>query len=538
MPGTPLLLAAFSSIDWLVLLAYLAAVVIIGWVVSRRQKSEEDYFLAGRRMPAWAVALSILATSLSAATFVGVPQLSYNGDLSYLILTPGGLIAVVVIAFLFIPAFYRAGTITIYGYLDQRFGGTSRIAVSIMFLVGRLLASGARLFVAAIPVTLILFGTEGFDRTHLAAAVVLLGVVGTFYTAIGGIRAVIWTDVVQIIVVVGVAVLSIVLLLRAIHMPVSEIIDMLRHAGPDDASKLRIVDASPALSKSFTVWTGVFAIVFMNMGSYGVDHDLAQRMLTCKSAWRGGLSLVASNLVAIPVVLLFLVIGLLLFVYYNTTGDGGGELSESFKVYPQYLLDHLPIGLAGLAMAGLFAAAMSSFDSAVGAMAASWMTDLYQPICRRFAEASEDGSSLAAPRLTVVVMGALLTLFAVCAAAMYDPKQTSLIDFVLGIMAYAYAGMLGVFLTALLTKRGNTCSVLAALVAGAGVVVMLQPGICSRWMTWMLGSESIQSWPGSVLLGDARTIAWPWWMVIGTAVSFVVCVAGRPNRTTFKERTA
>ncbi len=524
----PVTLAALVALDWVVLVGYLALVVAIGLLASRQQRDEEDYFLGGRRMPTWAVSLSVLATSLSAATFVGVPQLSYGGDLSYLVLTPGGIVAVLVIALVFIPAFYRAGTLTIYGYLQQRFGRTAQIAVAVMFLVGRLFASGARLFIAAIPVTLLLFGLDGVTGPHLALAVLLLGLIGTAYTVVGGIRAVIWTDVCQIIVVVGVAVLSIVLLLRAIPLDVGEIIDLLRTAGDDGASKLAIVNTTRSISAPFTLWTGLFAIVFLNTASYGVDHDLVQRMLTCKSAWRGGVSLVAANLIGVPVIALFLVIGLLLFIFYGRPDVMGAAaptdaLDESHKVFAQYLLAHLPTGVTGLAMAGLFAAAMSSFDSAVSAMAASFQADLVQPLKERRGGAdaapsdSASAGGMRSSRLTVLGMGAVLTVFAVLATSQYDPKEQTLIGFALGVMSYAYAGMLGVFLTGLVTRRGNTVSVLAALLVGAAVVVLMQPGLADVWTPWLWGKPT--------------TIAWPWWMVFGTGASFLVCIAGCPART-------
>ncbi|MFG0251370.1 MAG: sodium:solute symporter [Phycisphaerales bacterium JB038] len=534
----PVTLAALVALDWVVLVGYLALVVAIGLIASRKQRDVEDYFLGGRRMPTWAVSLSVLATSLSAATFVGVPQLSYGGDLSYLVLTPGGIVAVLVIAFVFIPAFYRAGTLTIYGYLQQRFGETAQIAVAVMFLIGRLFASGARLFIAAIPVTLLLFGLDGVTGPNLALAVLLLGVIGTAYTAVGGIRAVIWTDVCQIIVVVGVAVLSIALLLRAIPLDVGGIVDLLRSAGDEGASKLRLVNTSSSISQPFTLWTGLFAIVFLNTASYGIDHDLVQRMLTCKSAWRGGASLVAANLIGVPVIALFLVIGLLLFIFYNRPDVMGAAaptdtLTESHQVFAQYLLAHLPTGVTGLAMAGLFAAAMSSFDSAVSAMAASCHADLVQPLRKR-ARGGGSGSGAApvqpapggmrASRLAVLGMGALLTGFAILAALQYDPDEQTLIGFALGVMSYAYAGMLGVFLTGLLTRRGSTASVLAALAVGALVVVLLQPGLANTWTRW--------------LLGEPTTIAFPWWMVFGTGSSFLVCLAGAPTRIEQGDRSA
>jgi len=543
-----LTLAMLARVDYCIIIVYLLLVVLIGFASARKQFSDRDYFLGGGNMPTWAVSLSVLATSLSAATFVGVPQFSFSADLSYLILIPGGLIAVSIVAFFFIPAFYRAGTLTIYGLLEKRFGSDASYAVSITFLIGRLLASGARLFIAAIPVTLILFGVEGITVKHTVLAVIILGLVGTAYTLMGGIRAVIWTDVLQFFILLGAGILTMVLLFRDIPLPPAEIAEVLTHGGEFVENKLNIVSTSTNIGASYTVWTGFFAIVFLNMASYGVDHDLVQRMLTCSSPLRGGMALIVSNLLGIPVVFLFLIIGLLLYVYYSlpeVMGDARpmDMIEGSVQIFPQYILNHLPPGAKGLAMAGIFAAAMSSFDSAVNAMAASFIADV-QPhlgeklrnfirITAKAEEASpkiesasvinksdslsEEGHKeigITSSRITVLGMGLLLTLFACVAAVTYDPDRDTLIGFALGVMSYAYAGMLGVFLTALFTRRGNSSTVICALCVGAGVVLLLQPSIFGR-LTYKY-------------FGMVYNVAFPWWMVLGTTASFIVCVLGKP----------
>ncbi len=492
-----LTLATFGALDWSVLAAYLLVMLAIGWWASRGQADESTYFQGGRAMPTWAVALSVLATALSAATFIGAPQIAYNGDLTYLILNIGGILGAVFVALVLLPPLYRAGTITIYGYLGQRFGPGATAAASVCFLFGRLLASGARLFMAGIAFSLILF--NDIDTPSLIAAICVFGVIGTAYTAMGGIKAVIWTDVVQIVIVVGAALLSIALLLDAIPLSVGEIYELLR-----EREKLRVVDTSWDLGKAFTLWAGI-AVMLANVASYGVDQDLVQRMLTTKSAWRASASLIVSNLLGVPVVMLFLIVGLLLSVFYGmpeVMGDAAPAeaLNDSRKVYPQYLVHHLPAGLAGLAMAGMFAAAMSSFDSAVNAMASSVVADF--PWKRKAGR-----NPLLESRWAVVGMGVLLSVFAIAAAMMQQAGGQELINFALGVMSFAYAGLLGVFLTALLTNRGNTTSVIAALVVGAVSVLMMQPYVTEP------------------LFGEGVTIAWPWWMVIGTAASFAVCAA-------------
>jgi SSS family transporter len=530
MSTPPLLLAAFGRLDWLVIAAYLGLMALIGTLASRRKTDAEGYFLAERKMPVWMVALSVVATSLSVATFVGAPQSSFAGDLTYLSINLGAFVAVFVVGLLFIPSFYRAGTVTIYGYLDQRYGRVAMVAVSCMFLFGRLLASGVRLFIAAIPVCLLIFGEEqgGTSKRQLVIAICIIGAVGTAYTIAGGIKAVIWTDTVQIIIVIGAAVLSIILLLQRIPLSVTEIVKLLSDptVGPH-GSKLMIFDWSWDSSRSYTIWSCLIGYTFLATASYGVDHDLAQRMLTARSAWRGGLSLIASQFISLGVISLFLIIGLLLYIFYNRPDVMGAlapsdKLRASQEVYAQFLLRHLPTGLCGLAIAGMLAAAQGSLDSAINAMASSAVADLYWPWRKWRGQPVEAGVKAKAPRLAVAGMGAMLILVAIGAAYIYDPKQKTLIDFALDVMAFAYTGMLGVFLAALLTRRGNSASVLAALMAGVITTTLLQDGI--------VGNLTMS------LFHHRARLAGFWRMPIGTIISFAVCCAtsgsGRASRPT------
>ena len=517
---TPIL-AAFGVIDWTVLALYMVVMIVIGAAVAHRQNDATDFFLGGRTMPAWAVALSILATSLSAATFIGVPELSYGGDLTYLSLNLGGTLAAFVVAFVFVPPIYRAGTLTIYGYLGNRLDEGSMILASAAFLIGRLLASGARLFIAGIAFYTILFGTGEIQLPRLIVAIVVLGGIGTLYTVLGGIRAVIWTDVIQIVVMTGAAILSIGLLLKAIPLPLTGIMAALKDTNGID--KLRLINTEADFSKAFTIWAA-WAVVFSETAAYGTDHDLAQRMLTTRSPWRASCSLIAAKLLSIPVILLFLIVGLLLSIFYGRPeimGEAAGaeQLLDTRKVYPQFLVNHMPTGIAGLAMAGLFAAAMSSFDSAVNAMAGSFMADLYLPLKRR--AGGDKGNSppplemtLKTSRQVVALVGIVLIIFAIGSVFMQAAAGDNLINFALGVMTFAYAGILGVFLSAILLGRGNRHSVLGALVGGVVVVLLLQDYTLPHLTRW--------------ISGEPFKLAWPYWMLIGTTVSFLICIMGSP----------
>jgi Na+/proline symporter len=263
--------------------------------------------------------------------------------------------------------------------------------------------------------------------------------------------------------------------------------------------------------------------VFLNVAALGVDHDLAQRFLVAKSPVRGGLSLIYSQCISIVVVALFLVVGLLLWMYYQwLPGHAGTGLAPSVMpptpkdAYPVFLLHELPPVFGGLAIAGFFAIAQGSMDSAINALASSLVADLYYPLRQHLGKPIDRTVSVRTPKAAVVAMGIVMCLFAVVCAVVYNPKIETLLQFALGVMCFAYTGMLGVFLTALLTRRGNATSVLLALAAGALTVVLLQ--------------DRILAWWAEPLLGRPCRLAMVWWMPIGTVVSFLICVAGRPRR--------
>jgi len=390
-----------------------------------------------------------------------------------------------------------------------------------MFLVGRLLASGARLFFAAIPVCLLLYASYNPTKGQLIQAILIVGAIGIAYTVAGGIRAVIWTDSMQICIVMGAVVLSIILLLHKIPLSIGGIVDVLREPTvATGASKLRVFDLSTDPSHPFTLWTALIGGTCMGVASYGVDHDMAQRMLTAKSSLRASLSLIAAQFIGFFVVALFLIAGLLLWIFYKRPDVMGpaaptDPLLDTKLVYPQFLLNHLSPGLVGLAMAGMFAAAQGSLDSAINAMASSAIADLYWPIRRRMGLAVHSETTHA-PRLAVLGMGLLLILFAIWSVFRYDPKKDTILQFALGVMAFAYSGMLGVFLTALLTKRGNGATVIAALIVGVATTALLQKSVYPVWT--------------EKLTGKPHELAEFWWLPIGATLSFLVCVAGSPRR--------
>jgi len=507
--------ARFAVLDWAIVFGYLAVVVAIGSVFSRKKGEGDDFFLAGRTMPMWAVAISVLATSQSAATFVGGPEQSYGGNLTYLAANLGVFVAVVIAAVFFIPAYYRHNVTSVYELIGHRYGAESQRLASGMFMLGRVFASGARLFIVAIPFSLVAFGDT--EPRSLVFAVTLIAIGATAYTLAGGIRAVIWTDVLQATVYIGTIAIALVLLWQKIPVGASEVVEALRTSPEGD--KLVALETDFDLGEPYSIWAILTGVMLINLAAFGADQDLTQRMLTCRSPLKGSWSVVLSNIIGWPVVFLFLVMGLLLYVYYkrpDVMGDAAPDyaIEGTRKVFLEFILRETPAGLRGLMMAGLFAAAMSSMDSALNAMASTTVADFYRPWRRRREPAAPIGDrrERRVSRLAIAAWATALLAFAVGCVFWQQASGTKLIDFALGVMVFAYSGLLAVFATAIFTNRGNAWSVAASLVAGFVLVLLMQP---IAW-TW---------WAPPIGLPD--NIVFSWRMTIATSLCFIICCLGR-----------
>lgn len=539
---------SFTWLDWVVLGGYLALVVVTGVVFARRkQKDTEDYFLGGHRMPVWAVAISLLATVQSAATFVGVPELSFAGDLTYLSTSIGGIIAAIIVGAVFIPAFYANRVATPYQLLEIRFGLAGKVVASMMYLVGRVFSSGARVYIAAIPAAMILFG-DGMPleqmSVEIAVGIAALMAVSIFYTIAGGIRSVIWTDVVQACVYLGATVIVIGVLLARIPIGAGAIVEALSTGGEGGASKLRVIDPGlrPGAARlgfdagqQFTLLTALTGFVLLTIASHGTDQDNVQRMLTCRTKGRGVWSLMTGVLIGVPAVALFLIVGLLLAVFYRMPGVMGERAPEyavdAKYVFITFILREVPMGVKGLMLAGLFAAGISSINSSLNAMSATFVSDVYRHVVR----GRDERHYVRVGRLGVLGWGITLAAFAVLCVFWHRHQlargaQVSLIDFALAVMGFAYAGLLGVFFTALFTRRGSAWSVVASLAVGFLVVLAFQPWAW-EWIwshaSWTRATPHVE---GDFRLGEFR-IAYPWQLVIGTIASTAVCMLPRGRGT-------
>lgn len=520
--------STLAPLDWIVIGAYFALILVSGLLLARRGvRTTGDYFLGGGRIPAWAAAVSLVATSMSAASFIGVPQQSYVGDLTYLSTNLGMLIAAVIIAVVFVPAFYRSRVQTIYEYLGTRMGPVAGRAASLAFMIGRTLASGARIYIGAIPASIILFGDRGLEPGNLLVAIAILSFVGITYTLVGGVASVIWSDVIQMFVLLGACVAAIIVITLRLDAGFGEVVSALSAGGEGGGSKLTLFDATLDPRATFSLPAAIIGFTIMGLGSYGTDQDLVQRLLTCRDAKRGARSILVGIVMGIPSVALFLVVGLLLWVFYQRpdliSGATPTPPDDTRQVFLTFIMDQMPPGLTGLMMAGLFAAGLSSLNSTINAMSSTVINDFY----RKARPRSSEQSLVFAGRVAVVGWGVVLGAFAgVCVwlERAHSNLGGTLLTFALTVMTFAYAGLVGVFLTALLTRaRGSGASAVSAIAVGFVAVGLMQAMFWGMFID--LGARREQS-PGDPLLW-VLDLAFVWKLTIATGLSLSVCLLGR-----------
>ena len=492
-----------TTLDGLVIGSYILLIMAVGSWFGRRQADTRDYFLGGRSVPWWAAGLSVIATETSALTFIGVPAVAYASDWQYIQLVTGSVLARFLLAFVLINVFYRADVFTPYGYLLKRFGPGTKNAAAVVFIFGRIFASSFRLLGFAIAIKVVL-------SVPLSTAILITGIAAIIYTFLGGIRAVIWTDVVQGATFMLGGGLSIYFLLRGIPGGWEGFLSVAREHG-----KLTALDLGFRWDDPYNIVSGLVGGLFLTMATHGTDHDMVQRMLTCRNSGEGQRSIVLSGILVLPVVVTFLLVGSLLFAYYKLV-QVPYELPSQYKyIFPTFILHGLPAGLSGFVVAGLVAAAMSSLDSALSALASTSVVDLYRPYIRRDAPESH---YLKVSRILTVLWGAVLVGVAMSVGATEDILAAGL-----GVMTLFYGSLLGVFLLARFTRRGNT------ITNGIGMALSVLLLTFLNHKTAIL--EALGTTRGWLYELD---IAWPWFTVIGTALTFCVGALGRRKQVPFR----
>ncbi len=484
-------------IDGLIIVFYFVAIVTIGLRLGRREDSLHDFALGGRRVPWWAVMASIIAAETSAATFLGAPGEGYDKrSLAYVQLVFGLIIGRVIVGNVFLKPYYQYKVYTVYDYLGVRFGPVSKNYVSGLFLVMRTLASGARLFVPSLVMVLAWQLFVGGNRVQFSQqavtsvgpyliAIIALTIVTCIYTALGGIKAVIWTDVIQACLMFGGALIAAATLLYHVGgfgAVAREVPQMTQLRGyfitgfePEFVTKWQTDNNLSGmnlweyikliLASEYTVFSALIGTTLGNMAAFGTDQDMVQRMLTAETHQKARRSLITAAFMDVPIAAIFTFIGILLYVFYQQ--DPRFKPTANSDVFGSYILNVMPVGIRGLVLAGVFATAMGSLSAALNALATSATNDWYLPRRPGLPEAHYVRAARFFTLLFSVLMIAVAGGFAYAKVTHPDVR---IIPVVLGIAGFILGPMLGVFMVGMFTKnrgsdRGNVIAVTLGLIA-------------------------------------------------------------------------
>jgi len=488
----------FTLLDALVLIAYLAGVTALGMYFGRKQKNATDYFVASHTIPWWALMLSIVATETSALTFISTPGLAYGstpgtGDLGFLQIVAGYIIGRVVVATVLLPRYFRGKMVTAYALLEQRFGIGARRFTSIVFMVTRGLADSVRVFATAIPIALIISPTVQNKAFVMPTAILILGALTVLYTYKGGMKAVVWTELLQASVYLLGALSAIVILGSAVNGGWSAIFSQAAAAG-----KLRIVDPYVGLDRAHTIWAGLIGGAFLAMASHGTDQLIVQRLLSAKNLRDGQKAIIGSGLVVFVQFSLFLIIGLGLWAFYQ-----GRAFPLTDQIFPTFIIDRMPPGLVGLIIAAVVAATMSTHSGAINSLAAATTHDIYLPLTKRAPDAPE---TLKMGKMFALIWGVVLT-----AGALAFPQEsnTPVVVVALGIASFTYGGLLGGFFLGVFWARANQRDAITGMSVGIAA------------MSFVVFARQLSAWLPSLAdtLAPFASIAWPWYVLIGTSIT-------------------
>lgn len=464
---------------------YLVAITWFGARFRKSQRSLKDYFLGGQTAPWWAIGLSIVSAETSTLTVIGTPILSFSGNFQFLQLVLGYLLARIVISLLFLPHYFRGEMFTAYELMRRRFGERIRRLTAGTFLILRALAEGVRVFAVSIIIAIIL----GTGEVASIGVIVLLTV---FYTFEGGMTAVIWTDVVQMFLYVAGAVLSFFVILHQIPGGWPHVVDLADAGHKFQMFDFRFSWTPEFFARNYSFWAGLIGGCFLTTASHGTEQLLVQRFLSAKTESQSRAALFSSWVVIFFQFALFLFIGLLLYVHYSDGHVLAPRPPES--IYPAFVWNNLPVGIAGLVIAAILAAGMSNLSAALNSLASTTVMDFYKPWFLRKNPAASEGYFMGIARWATVLWAVILFLIGLVAR-----HWGSVLEAGLTIASILYGSLLGVFLLGLLTKRVQENAAMIAMVVG---------------LILMIG---VKQW---------THIAFTWYVLIGTAGTFLTgCIA-------------
>lgn len=473
----------FSSLDYSIVVIYLIAVAFIGIYSSGKQTSAKDYFLGSNTIPWWAACFSVVATETSTLTFISIPGLAYISNMNFLQLALGFLIGRIIVAFVFLPRYYAGNMETAYQYLGNRFGPPMRKYSSITFIVLRIFADGVRLFTTAIPIKFI----TGFGY---AECILIVGLITVVYSYIGGIKAVIWTDVVQMFIYFIGAIASMIVIYNLLPNGWTDVLNFAAPGNKFQAFNISLPDSFWGMfTGGYGFIGGIVGGTFLAMASHGTDQLIVQRLLTCKDKKSSQKAVIFSGVIVFFQFAVFLTIGLMLFALYkgvdfkSLTIDGN-NLTKSDEIFPMFIVQNLPVGLAGLVVAGLLSASMSTLSSTFNSLASTTIFDLLQG--RKFLKSESDKlkySRLATIFWAFVIMGTGL---------LFQSETNPAVDFALKIQSLIYGGLLGVFLLGIIYKKARLSDAVISYSFAIVILILLfilpkfnlMPVINLTWFTF------------------------------------------------------
>jgi SSS family transporter len=464
-----------SAIDYAIIILYLIGITVFGKLIGGKQKTVKDYFVGKKEVPWWVISFSIVAAETSTLTFISIPGLAYLTNLNFLQLTFGYFIGRIIVAQLFLPAYYKGELSTAYSYLQNRFGNKTRSLASVTFLFTRTAADGVRLFATAIPLYLML------DISPMLA-IVIMAMVALLYTFTGGLKGVIWVDAIQMFIYIGGAILAVIYLIKGIPGNISEMI-----SSTEIFSKLSVFNLgfdqgfAGFFSQPYTLLSGLIGGAFLSMSSHGTDQLIVQRLLAAKNLIESKKAIITTGIIIIFQFALFLLIGFLLYLYF-------GDLDmKSDEVFPKFIIEVLPSGVRGIIIAGLFAAALSTLAGSITSLSSSVIMDLYIP----FQKTIDEQKNLLLSKL-FTVFWAMMLIFS---AFIFMESSKAVVEVALSIASFTYGGLLGIFLLGLSNnkiKQNNAIvGFISAIVIMSFIIVF-------------------------------KVVAWTWFIMIGVCVTLIV----------------
>ena len=466
----------FTVLDYWVLIIYLVLSIVVGTLLGRGQKSLEDYFLAGKNMPWWAISLSIVSTETSTLTFIGAPAIAYAGNLTFLQVVIGYFFGRILVSIFLLPGFFCGNLQTAYEILNMRFGATIRNFSAFIFQVTRALSDGVRLFATALVLSVV---TDISD----VWTVLLIGIATITYTFYGGMRAVIWNDVAQLLIYTSGALLAFFVAIQAVPGSWSEIINIASVAG-----KFNFLDFTVNLHVAYTFWAGLVGGAFLTFATHGTDQMMVQRYLACGNVRHSQVALIMSGVLVFLQFLIFLFIGVVLFSFYQYF-PLAQEPEHADSIFPIFIVDQFPSGIAGLIIAAIFAAAMSTLSSSLNSLSSSSVNDFYKIYVVSNASNSH---YLKVSRIATILWGVLLMLISMLARNWGELLQAGLT-----ITSLTMGSVLGVFLLGIWTVHTSQKAALAGMCSG----LLLTIGV-----------------------HFSGAVAWTWYVLIGTMTTFLIGV--------------